>query len=276
MKAAGLAAALLLAAGAPAGAAPGAPRCDAPQEVVRFKVPLPRTARAIRRGKALVVVAIGSSSTEGAGASSPAHAYPARLAEELRRRWPRHSVVVLNMGIGGETADQMLARFERDVLPYRPHLVIWQTGSNQVIKRGGGLKGYSDTIRAGIKRLQAARIDVVLMDPQYAPRVIARPVHRRIVDSISAAAGDAKVALFRRFAVMRYWIDSKQHRMEDVIHRDKLHMNDTSYRCIALLLADSLAAAARGVPPGGEAPPLAAGPGRAGPAWQGGAGTSIP
>jgi len=44
------------------------------------------TARAIRRGKAPVIVAIGSSSTQGDGASDQAHTYPALLAEELRRR----------------------------------------------------------------------------------------------------------------------------------------------------------------------------------------------
>lgn len=46
------------------------------------------SAAAIRRGKALVIVAIGSSSTEGVGASDTAHTYPALLGEELRRRLP--------------------------------------------------------------------------------------------------------------------------------------------------------------------------------------------
>ena len=107
-------------------------RCAAPRRtaVTRFKVSLPNTARAIRRGEALVIVAIGSSSTQGVGASDQAHTYPALLAEELRRRWPRLAVTVVNKGVGGETAEQMLARFTRDVLPYRPQLVIWQTGSN--------------------------------------------------------------------------------------------------------------------------------------------------
>jgi lysophospholipase L1-like esterase len=242
------AAALVLLAASSAGASHKGLRCSAPDNVTRFKVALPSTARAIRRGKALIVVAIGSSSTEGVGASDPAHSYPSLLAEELRRRWPHLAVVVLNMGVGGEMADQMLARFERDVMPYRPHLVIWQTGSNQVIKRGD-IKGYTDTIREGIGRLKAARTDVVLMDPQYAPRVIARPVHQRIVDSIRAVASDLKVGVFQRFAVMRHWVSSGRHKMEEIVARDQLHMNDVSYGCIARLLADSLTAAARATPP---------------------------
>jgi acyl-CoA thioesterase-1 len=117
----------------PAVATHPALRCTAPDAVTHFKVSLPNTARAIRRGEALVIVAIGSSSTQGVGASDQAHTYPALLAEELRRRWPRLAVTVVNKGGGGETADLMLARFTRDVLPYRPQLVIWQTGSNSVV-----------------------------------------------------------------------------------------------------------------------------------------------
>jgi len=217
--------------------------CAAPQEMTRFRVRLPNTARAIRSGKGLVILAIGSSSTEGVGASDAAHAYPALLAEELRHRWPQLSVTVINKGVGGEIAAEMLARFERDVLPYHPQLVIWQTGSNQAL-RSGDIKEYAGTIREGISRLQAAQVDIVLMDPQFAPRLIERPIHLFIVDSIGAVAKDMKVAVFRRFAVMRHWISSGQYKVEDIISRDGLHMNDVSYSCIAHLLADSLAAAA--------------------------------
>ena len=217
--------------------------CAAPQEITRFRVRLPNTARAIRSGKELVIVAIGSSSTSGVGASDPAHTYPAVLAEALRRRWPQRTVTVINKGVGGEMAQQMLARFEGDVLPYHPQLVIWQTGSNRAL-RSGNLEGYADTIREGIRRLKASQVDVVLMDPQFAPRVLARPMHLPIVDSISAVAKDMKVAVFRRFAVMRHWVSSGQYKIEDMISSDGLHMNDVSYSCIARLLADSLVVAA--------------------------------
>ncbi|RPJ00783.1 MAG: SGNH/GDSL hydrolase family protein [Chloroflexi bacterium] len=220
-----------------------APDCAAPQEITRFAVRLPNTARAIRSGQALVIVAIGSSSTSGMGASDPAHTYPAQLAEELRARWPQRAVTVINNGVNGEMAPQMLARFESDVLRYHPQLVIWQTGSNRAL-RSADIEGYADTLREGIRRLKSARVDIVLMDPQFAPRVLARPVHPLIVDSIDAVAKEMKVAVFRRFAVMRHWVESGRYKMEDIISSDGLHMNDVSYGCIARLLADSLVAAA--------------------------------
>src|ERR1700744_2379605 len=45
--------------------------CNAPGQLARFDRPLLRTARRLASGQPLTIVAIGSSSTAGAGASSP-------------------------------------------------------------------------------------------------------------------------------------------------------------------------------------------------------------
>lgn len=230
---------LLLLASVSMGAGHHPATCNAPAAMVRFSNPLPNTARAVHRGRAVTIVAIGSSSTAGAGASDPAHTYPARLAEELRLRWPRLTVRVINSGVGGETADAMLARFDRDVLRYSPQLVIWQTGSNSALQ-GRDVDAYEATVRRGIAKLKAARIDIVLMDPQYAPRVLARPLHDRFVATLRVVASDLKVAVFNRFAVMRHWVTSGQLTMEEMVSRDQLHLNDLSYGCVARLLAETL------------------------------------
>ncbi|MBI2587072.1 MAG: SGNH/GDSL hydrolase family protein [Rhodospirillales bacterium] len=237
-----------LAAGASPSAATGF-ECAAPKEATRLKVKLPNTARAIRRGKELVIVAVGSSSTEGVGASSPGNTYPARLAHELAAYWPSYKIRVVNSGIRGETAGEMLARFEKDVMPHKPHLVIWQTGSNTVLK-GGSFNDYAETLRKGVARLKAANTDIILMDPQYAPRVIRQPALRRMVDFMRQTADDLGIGLFQRFAIMRHWIDSGEAKVEDVIARDQLHMNDAGYGCIAHLLADIVTEVARGSPAG--------------------------
>jgi lysophospholipase L1-like esterase len=138
----------------------------------------------------------------------------------------------------------MLARFERDVLAYHPQLVIWQTGSNQTLT-SDDVDGYTATIREGVTRLKSAGTDVILMDPQFAPRIIARPNHLLIVDSIDAVAKDLNVAVFRRFALMRYWISTGRYKVEDIVSNDGLHMNDLGYSCIAHVLADGLTAVAK-------------------------------
>ena len=221
--------------------------CTAPSTVTKLAARLPNTARAIRRGKDLTIVAIGSSSTEGVGASDPAHSYPARLAEELRGRWPRLAVKVVNKGVGGEDTEDMLERFDRDVVPYKPQLVIWQIGSNDAL-RYTDMYDFADLIRTGLNKLKTKHTDVILMDPQYAPLVIQKPLYRAVVDTIRGVANDFGVGVFQRFAVMRNWVASGEAKVEDLIVNDQLHMNDRSYACIARLLADSLDTAAKATP----------------------------
>src|SRR3954469_1477753 len=92
------------------------PACAGPPEITRFDRPLERVAKRISSGQPLTIVAIGSSSTFGAGASAQAMSYPSRLAWELRALLPGISITLINRGVNGETAREMLARFDSDVL----------------------------------------------------------------------------------------------------------------------------------------------------------------
>src|SRR5262245_42176532 len=85
-----------------------------------------RTAARLADGKAVKIVAVGSSSTAGTGATSSAASYPARLEALLKERFPAVPVSVLNRGIGGQEAIEMLARLNRDVISEKPDLVLWQ------------------------------------------------------------------------------------------------------------------------------------------------------
>jgi lysophospholipase L1-like esterase len=210
--------------------------CFAPGEFVRLDNPLRRVARQIANRHPVKIVAIGSSSTAGAGASSPANSYPSRLAVELKALFPNVPINVINRGVGGEEARDMLARFDRDVLADAPDLVIWQVGSNSVL-RDRPLMEANGPLREGLRRLKAADADVILMNPQYAPKVIAKHEAERMVDLIDATAREAHVDLFQRFAVMRFWRLTEDVPFTAFVSADGLHMNDWSYGCIAKLLA---------------------------------------
>src|SRR6516165_10227917 len=54
--------------------------------------PLMRVAQRIANGKPITIVALGSSSTAGAGATSAAASYPSRLEGELKARFPEQPV----------------------------------------------------------------------------------------------------------------------------------------------------------------------------------------
>jgi lysophospholipase L1-like esterase len=77
---------------------------------------------------------LGSSSTYGAGASSPAAAYPNRLAQELARRFPGQEFTMLNRGVNGEEITDMVSRLDTAVLAEHPDLVLWQVGTNSVLR----------------------------------------------------------------------------------------------------------------------------------------------
>ncbi|HMF21876.1 MAG TPA: GDSL-type esterase/lipase family protein [Pseudolabrys sp.] len=220
--------------------------CVAPPAFARFDIPLKHVAERISAQQPLTIVAVGSSSTFGAGASLPAMSYPSQLAVELGALLPRTSITVINRGVNGETAQEMLARFDRDVLAEHPDLVLWQVGSNAVLL-GRPIAPTGLLIGEGLKRLKGAGSDVVLIDPQYAPKVIAQNDQYdvdQMVALISTTSRDMHINLFQRFALMRYWRLTKGLPFNAFLSKDELHMNDWSYGCIAKLLARAIAEAA--------------------------------
>ena len=208
-----------------------------------FDRPLIRTARRLAGGEPLTIVAIGSSSTAGAGASSPDASYPSRLAVELKQRFPLQDITVLNRGVNGEETDNMMARFATGVIAAHPQLVLWQVGTNSVL-RDHPLAPHSAQLHEGIDELKATGADVVLIDPQYAPKVLAKSETPGMVEQIAAAAKEENVDLFRRFAVMRNWFEVQHLPFGTFVSPDGLHMNDWGYACVAKLLATGIAEAA--------------------------------
>jgi len=237
---AGLAALLLVAlpASYPASAAPS---CTAPTPVDRLQARLPHVAARLAAGERITIVAFGSSSTEGIGASTPAMAYPIRLQADLAAALPRADIRVINKGVGGEREPEMIRRFDRDVLAERPDLVIWQVGANAVID-DDALRPDERLIRRGIERLKEAGVDVVLMDLQYAPEMLRHRDFVRMEGYIASVAHELAVPVLRRFALMRHWIDTGAFDMAGMVAADGLHMNDASYGCLAQKLADALVA----------------------------------
>src|SRR5215467_3552900 len=222
--------------------------CTVATDQVRFDFPLPRTARLLASattliGRPLKVVALGSSSTRGAGASTPAACYPSRLAEELVRRLPGHKFTVLNRGVNGEDVSNMLARLDTAVIREKPDLVLWQVGTNSVLD-GKAVQPHASLLREGLARLKAAGADVVLIDPQYAPKVIAKRNADAMVSLIAATAKAEHVSLFHRFDLMRHWHETQHLPFRAFVSPDGVHMNDWSYACLAKALGLAIVEAA--------------------------------
>ena len=201
---------------------------------------LPHVARKLASGEPVVIVAFGSSSTVGTGASAPEFTYPNRLADQLRRQYPTTNISVINAGVGGEDAPEMTKRLQTSVIDAHPDLVIWQVGTNAVLRN----LDPSDTVNLveeGVARIQAAGSDVVLVDPQYSPRVTERGESaNRMVKLLGNIAQLRHVGIFPRFEVMRDWHERQALPIDSFVISDGLHMNDWGYACFAQLLGDDI------------------------------------
>ena len=209
-------------------------------------IALPATRVALFHKHPITIVALGSSSTEGAGATAPDQAYPARLADYLRAAWPDVPTTVLNRGIGGQLVDSVLGRIDSDVVAEQPTLVIWQIGTNEELK-GMDRAQFAAQLHEGVRRILASGADLVLMDSQIAPRIAADRLGE--YDAIIAAeARTALVPLFSRTELMREW-QTAEPPAEGMIGADGLHHTDLGYACLAASLGRSIiASAARGIP----------------------------
>jgi lysophospholipase L1-like esterase len=230
---------ILLGGALPVCAEPAATNCPTPRALTALAEALPHSAARIASGAGLTIVAIGSSSTKGAGATSPAATYPARLEAELQKGLPKLEIRVVNRGVSGEDVPEELVRLDRDAIEPHPDLVIWQVGTNAVLRRDD-LAADEQLIRRGVALLKQRGIDIVLMDLQYAPRVLQRRGHATMEKILADIARQEHVALFHRFEVMRYWAEEKRPETGPLIGDDGLHMTDASYGCLAGHLADAL------------------------------------
>lgn len=228
---------LVMAAIATAGAAE--PQCTFPDDVVDIRRPLPRLSWRLETNGPVKVVALGSSSTAGAGASTPDAAYPVRLQGHLSALFPGRAIVVENRGRNGDRVGDMLSRLATDVLPGQPDVVIWQLGTNALLA-DLDLGTVDALMLRGVRETTATGADLIVMDPQFAPKVLAHPQTEDLVRLIDGAAVGAGAALFRRFELMRFWHDEHLG-FEQFLSPDQLHMNDWSYGCLAQALARAIA-----------------------------------
>jgi acyl-CoA thioesterase-1 len=196
---------------------------------------LPHLRSALLHGEEAVIVALGSSSTLGVMASDLAHSYPAVLQRALSTTLADAHIAVINRGIGGQDAREELARLDADVMALRPQVVVWQVGANGAL-RNSDPEQFRQRVTEGVRKLQAAGTDVILMDNQQSPRLIARPDEPMFDQVLAEVASDTGASLFSRRALMQAW-DQYGVPSSEFIAPDGLHHNDHGYYCVATTLA---------------------------------------
>ncbi|HEX2114126.1 MAG TPA: GDSL-type esterase/lipase family protein [Alphaproteobacteria bacterium] len=214
--------------------------CQVPNWIAETSVPLPNARHSLKREKQLKIVALGSSSTLGSGGSGPDAAWPAQLATALSKRMPDAKITVVNKAEMRQSVPQMLARLDKDVLAEKPSMVIWEAGTSEAV-RHADIDAFTADLLLGIDRLASNKIDVVLMDMQYA-RDTARIINfQPYVDAMGRSGMMRNIFVFPRYDIMRDWVENEQVSFEHLQRADAIKTADVVYACLGKLLAELLA-----------------------------------
>jgi|SRR5581483_2855438 len=202
-----------------------------------FRRPLRALSRAVRSKQHVKVLAIGSSSTAGVGASSPSATYIARLETSLEGSLKGMDFDVVGRGLSGEVAQGAADRMRKEVEETKPDLVVWQVGTNDAL-RHVSIDGFKGCLKTTLTWLSENKIDVVLIDPQYGADLTKDAYYEKVVAAVAEVAREQRVMLVDRFEAMR----ELQHERGDRFYltADNLHLNDRGHRCMAEQLARSI------------------------------------
>lgn len=227
--------------GAPAAQATD-PRCVVPEALVYVNATLPHATRALAAKQELRIVILGTSSSTGAGVSQPGNAYPTHLQRVLAQYVAGARIVIVNKAERGAKAETMLSRFEREVIPEKPSLVIWQTGTVEAVQ-SVDVDAFGEILTRGIDMLQKAKIDVVLMDMQYSPTSTTLLNIGPYKDQMHWVAQETDAALFRRYDIMVRLSRDGTVNLASLDQKEQRRNADLVHLCIGELLGELIAQA---------------------------------
>jgi acyl-CoA thioesterase-1 len=201
--------------------------------VARLQPALQAVARDVAIRTDVRILAIGSSSTAGVGASSPSLTYPRQLEAALERRFAGVEVDVENAGVSGETADATVSRLEKALQRVdKPDLVIWQVGTNDAIQAADEGR-FQALLERGSAAAKRAGVGLILLDQQYYPSISDLAGYERYVHIVETVATNAGVGLFSRYRMMKEWDALGRGFLESMLSKDQFHMSDQGYQCMA-------------------------------------------
>jgi hypothetical protein len=179
--------------------------CEVPDSLLASESLLPKVADAVKNGRPLDILVVGSRSSTIL--TSEASAYPARLQATLKEKLPAVAVTVSVELQPKKSAEEVAGGLGKLVEDKKPTLVIWQTGTVDAM-RSIDPDDFRSAVNDGVAAVQKAGADVILMNLQYSPRtesIISAPPY---LDSMRVVAQEHDIPLFDRFAIMQQWQDA--------------------------------------------------------------------
>ena len=211
--------------------------CPVPERFYTFEPLLTKTGKALSGRREVVIAALGGASTTGAAAGGLELAWPARLASALAEKFPTARTRVVNLAVGRQTAKQGDERLERDVLPLKPTLVIWETGTMEAVRRSD-IDEFRETIQAGIDKVRAAGAEIMLMNMQFSRATDAVIHFEPYLAAMRELADANEVPLFHRHGIMRHWAESGSLNLRAGDGEKGRELAAKLYDCIGGAMAD--------------------------------------
>jgi len=219
---------------------PSAPQqvlLDASNRRIQQPMELARLTQSLSQTHTARILAIGSSSTAGVGASSPSRSYVARLESDLEADLKGTDFEVIGHGLSGELAQGAADRMKREVEEVKPDLVIWQVGTNDAT-RHVAMDQFKNCLRKTLAWLREQKIDVILINPQYGEALVKDAYYEQVVLVIADIAKETQVLLVDRFDAMRELQRARGSHVD--LSTDNLHMNDEGFRRLAEQVAATI------------------------------------
>jgi len=196
------------------------------------------------RDAEILYVALGDSTVEGVGASRHENNYVSLLHARLRAIY--RNARLQNLGVGGATSADVLARQLEPAIASRPDLVTLSVGPNDITE-GVPLAAYTRNMEAILARLAATTPAVIVVSllpdlavtPRFRGHEAEALVGRRSVEFNDALARVAKrhgAQIVDLYAPSRREVPARP----ELVGRDGYHPSDLGYARWAELMWDAV------------------------------------
>lgn len=176
--------------------------------------------------------------------------YVSLMAALIAARYPERAIHVINVGIGGHKAPELLARLERDVIAHRPNWVTVNVGINDVWHGLDGLGGipldvYEPTVEKIVRTLQSeTAAQVLLVTPTVIgedPDASANKTLAHYVAAMERIAGRCGTLIAPAHADFLLTLRVGQTASQDFrMTTDGVHLNSVGNARLALTILETL------------------------------------
>lgn len=237
--------------------------CGAPEDTAGIPAPLPQVAHTLKPGHDLAILAIGSATMFGPEASllpgtvtsqtfvspprltAPATerleivselAFPKQMVRSLLASVPGASISITVRGGKGLLATEMLEIMKDELQRRHFDLVLWQTGTVEAV-RNFPPGEFGQTLLEGADAAHAAGADLILIDPQFSRFLQTNANLDPYAQALQQVAATPGVVLFRRFDLMRSWVNDGQIDLERTPRAERKKTVETLHACLGQSLA---------------------------------------